>query len=102
MYVDLSHDVIATRNICGNVFQFRNNRSTSRLFLRDVCKAVSIERPDLLPQAVPNNFLTDLPPPKIYAFERVGRAATWCKMPPWTLFVTALAPRPCDASGDVT
>nr|CAB3244805.1 FAST kinase domain-containing protein 2 [Phallusia mammillata] len=50
--------------------QFTNPRSGSRFFMRDLCKAVSIERPDLLPSWIPEDFIMDLTAPKTYAFEK--------------------------------
>uniref|UniRef100_H2Z693 RAP domain-containing protein n=1 Tax=Ciona savignyi TaxID=51511 RepID=H2Z693_CIOSA len=50
--------------------QFINNRSGSRFFMKDLCKAVSIERPDLLPPSIPTEMFMDTKPPQIYAFEK--------------------------------
>nr|XP_018671125.1 uncharacterized protein LOC100177535 [Ciona intestinalis] len=50
--------------------QFINNRSGSRFFMKDLCKAVSIERPDLLPSSIPSDLFMDAKPPQIYAFEK--------------------------------
>jgi len=45
-------------------------QSPSRYFMKDLCRAVSIERPDLLPRTIPRDLLTDSGPLKLYAFEK--------------------------------
>jgi len=45
-------------------------QSPSRYFMKDLCRAVSIERPDLLPRNLPRDLFTETSPLKLYAFEK--------------------------------
>jgi len=45
-------------------------QSPSRYFMKDLCRAVSIERPDLLPRTISRDLLSDSGQLKLYAFEK--------------------------------